>query len=120
MKVKKHHNFEYVVFRNDGLKKFEGFENTIKFSELANHIGERIKFKAYILMKFDGDDCYRFKICDGSCEQKKEIWLEVPKGIFNEEIEEIGRGGLVSVKNARIVSDSLIACTISSSVNMEM
>lgn len=119
-KLKKYHNFEYVVFRNDELKKFEGFENTIKFSELSNHVGEKIKFKAYILIKFDNDDSYRFKICDGSCEQKKEIWLDVPKSIFNEKIEELGRGGFVSVKNAKIISDNRIACTISSSVQMEM
>ena len=119
-KIKQYHNFEYVVFRNDGLKKFEGFENPIKFSDLAGHIGEKIKFKAYILIEFEHEDDYRFKICDGSCDRKKEIWLEVPKKIFNEQIDGIGRGGFVSVKNAKIASDNRIVCSMSSSVYMEM
>lgn len=119
-KVKKYHNFEYVVFRNDGLKKFEEFENTIKFSELADHIGEKIKFKAYVLIKFEQEDSYRFKICDGSCEQKKEIWLDVPKKIFREKIEGVGRGGFISVKNAMIAAANRIVCSISSSIAMEM
>lgn len=117
-KVKQYHNFEYVILRTDGLKKYESFENKIKFADLGNNISKTIKFKAYILYVIEKEDKYSIKICDGSCTYQKDIWLTIPKRYFEENIN-MGRGGIINVKNARVVSDSQIEITISSLVEME-
>ena len=119
-KIRQYHNFEYAIFRNDGLQKYEQINNAIKFSNLSNHVNEKIKFKAYVLIMLDRDESYRLKICDGDLDAEKEVWLDIPKIIFDKEIIKIGRGGLINVKNARVISDNQITCSIASSVNMEI
>jgi DNA-directed RNA polymerase sigma subunit (sigma70/sigma32) len=98
---------------------YESFENKIKFADLGNNISKTIKFKAYILYVIEKEDKYSIKICDGSCTYQKDIWLTIPKRYFEENIN-MGRGGIINVKNARVVSDSQIEITISSLVEMEI
>ncbi len=121
------HHFEYVVFRNDGLKKYifnrKAPKNFVKLCDLQDYINKTISFKAYITFFMDRNDpYYSFKICDGSLLTKKNIWLSLPKNIFEHQfsVSNIGRGGIIIVKDAIVKSATSIECTLSSRVTMEM
>ena len=72
------HYFEYVVIRNDSLKKYEKPKNYISFCDLSSCIGKAIKFEAFILNSFDKGDCFYLKICDGS-RVEHEVFMRIPK-----------------------------------------
>lgn len=118
----KFHSFEYAVFRNDKLPKYEyeGTDNIL--SNLANCIGEKIKFKAFILtFANETEDSFSLKICDGSLSDKNEVWLCVPKAILlYDSINCLtsGRGGLVEVKNAIVEGPRNIHCVISTQIKI--
>ena len=118
----KSHSFEYAIFRNDELPKYE-YEGTGNgLSDLANHIGEKIKFKAFILtFANETEDSFSLKICDGSLFNKNEVWLCIPKSILLEDSINCltsGRGGLVDVKNAIVEGPRNIKCVISTQVKI--
>ena len=99
-----YHPFEYAVFRNDGLRKYDYPCTSGVLSDLLYHDGELISFRAYILAIADQDkDVFALKLCDGSMMQNQSVWLNIPKSsLVEREINALtcGRGGLIDVKNA--------------------
>ena len=114
------HYFEYVVIRNDSLKKYEKPKNSISFCELSSYIGKTIKFEAFILNSFDKGDCFDLKVCDGS-RVEHEVFVRIPKRILTAEFVNtlsIGRGNYVKVKNAKVVSEREIMCSLSTLIDI--
>lgn len=114
------HYFEYVVIRNDSLKKYEKPKNSISFYELSSYVGKTIKFEAFILHCFDKGDYFDLKICDGS-RVEHEVFMRVPKRILTAEFVNtlsIGRGNYVKVKNAKVVSEREITCSLSTMIDI--
>lgn len=113
--MQSHHSFEYAIFRNDGLKKYD-FEGTgTELRNLANRVGEIIKFKAFILtIGNDNEDSFSLKLCDGSLKGGKEAWLDIPKkSLVEKEINCLttGRGGIIDAKNIIITGPRNLQCT---------
>ena len=116
------HYFEYVVFRNDDLKKNQPFNNVKLLNDLSKYIGEKINFKANILYFMQDDEDYKVKVCDGSLETSKEVWLTIPKKIICGQAinpSMMGRGGTINIKNTKVVSNSNVLCSLSTRISME-
>ena len=103
-KIDDYHAFEYAVFRNDGLKKYDYTFRESVLSDLLYHDGELVSFKAYILAIADPEkDIFAVKVCEGNMPDNQSVWLNIPKkSLVEKEINALtcGRGGLVDVKNA--------------------
>lgn len=118
---KETHSYEYVIFRNDNLTKYDAFKNKLSLDEIGEHVGERINFKAFITSVNPHESEIHIKVCDGSFLQRKDVWLKVPTKFINEEIYDClnyGRGCLANVKNAIVVSPTEIKCLISTSLEI--
>ena len=84
--------------------------------------GKKIYFKANILYFMQDDENYKVKVCDGSLESNKEVWLTIPKKIiYGQAINPsmMGRGGTINIKNAKVVSNANILCGLSTRISME-
>lgn len=120
-KGKKTHSFEYVVFRNDDLKKYDKFENKQSLDNLGEYIGNSINFKAFITSINIRENEIYLKVCDGSFSQRKDVWVKVPKAIINEkDINYLnsGRGNFVNVKKAMVISETKIDCLLSTDLKI--
>jgi hypothetical protein len=121
-KTLKNHSFEYAVYRNDELPKYEYEGTGNSLADLAAHIGEKIRFKAFILaFANETADSFSLKICDGSLCDKSNVWLCIPKSILIEDSINClttGRGGLVDVKNAIVEGPNNINCVISTQLKI--
>jgi hypothetical protein len=99
-----YHAFEYAVFRNDTLKKYDysGTDNIL--CDLSNHGGELISFKAFVCaIAHPDDDVFALKVCDGSIPKNKPVWMNIPrKTLLEPQINTLtcGRGGMIDIKNA--------------------
>lgn len=114
------HYFEYAVIRNDTLEKYEKPQNSIPLCSLSSQQGKTIKFEAFILNSFDRGDHFDLKICDGSC-IKREIYIHISKRILTSDFVDllsIGRGDYVKVKNAKVLSETDITCTLSTTIEI--
>lgn len=108
------HSFEYAVFRNDAMQKYDYNGSGSLLSDLRDRIGEIISFKAFVLTAIDNIDHFSIKICDGSRSRSGDLWLEVPKNILVEKqlnCLTAGRGGLVDVRDAVVVHSAKIGVT---------
>ena len=95
-------------------------QNSISFCELCSYLGKAIKFEAFILNSFDKGDCFDLKICDGS-RVEHEVFMRIPKRILTAEFVNtlsIGRGNYVKVKNAKVVSEREIMCSLSTLIDI--
>ena len=120
-KLKDYHYFEYVVLRNDGLKKYTSFVNKVLLNNIDDYIGKDISFKAFILASSNQQTKIVLKICDGSLCERKDIWFEIPKSMlitqgFN--TIDINRGEFIEVKRAKIVSKNKIVCELHSQIKV--
>jgi hypothetical protein len=114
------HYFEYVVIRNDLLKKYEKPQNLFSLCDLPSLIGKVVKFEAFILHSFDKEDYFDLKICDGS-RLEQEVHIRIPKHILTAEfinLLSIGRGDYIKIKNAKVSSDREITCTLSTMIDI--
>ena len=119
--VKLYHYFEYVVLRNDGLKKYKFFENKISLNDIDNYIGQDISFKAFILASSNKESKIALKICDASFSERKDIWFEIPKKMIMSlgyNPIDINRGEFIEVKRAKIVSKNRIVCELHSQIKV--
>lgn len=110
------HSFEYLVLRNDDLRKYECFNNKYPLSGFAQHIGEYVSFKAFIICAVNKEKKLRLKICDGSIESNKDMWYNLPKIYITEDENDYlntGCGCIISVKKAKVTSPTNIECTLS-------
>lgn len=121
-KALKNHSFEYAVFRNDKLSKYDYEGTGDNLSKLAANVGGKIKFKAFILtFANETEDSFSLKICDGSLCDKSDVWLYIPKSILIEDSINCltsGRGGLVDVKNAIVEGPQNIKCVMSTQLKI--
>ncbi len=114
------HNFEYLILRNDDISKFGDLNNDIQFNDIPNHIGDSLKFSAYIIGAFDKNDAFDLEICDGS-ESNKRVFLTIPKRLLSYEpinLLKVGRGHVVNVKNAIVESNNKIVCRTSTIIEI--
>ena len=119
--LKFYHYFEYVVLRNDGLKKYKSFNNRILLNNIDDYIGQDISFKAFILSSSNQQSKIALKICDGSLCERKDIWFEIPKTILiTQGVNpiDINRGEFIEVKRAKIVSKNKIVCELHSQIKI--
>lgn len=99
-----YHAFEYAVFRNDTLQKYDysGTDNIL--CDLRNHGGELISFRAFVCaIAHQDDDVFVLKVCDGSIPENKSVWMNIPrKSLLKPQINTLtcGRGGMIDIKNA--------------------
>ena len=100
------HAFEYAVFRNDTMRKYNYNGDGITLRCLDFREGELIRFKAFILTNVDNGDSFGIKICDGSRCGSEDVWINVPKSrLVDREVNCLtaGRGGLIDVKDAIVL-----------------
>jgi len=103
-RVPDYHAFEYAVFRNDTLQKYDysGTDNIL--CDLRNHGGELISFRAFVCaIAHQDDDVFVLKVCDGSIPENKSVWMNIPrKSLLKPQINTLtcGRGGMIDIKNA--------------------
>lgn len=119
--LKFYHYFEYVVLRNDGLKKYKSFDNKILLNSINNYIGQDISFKAFILSSSNQQSKIVLKVCDGSLCERKDIWFEIPKTmLMNQRFNpiDINRGEFIEVKRAKIVAQNKIICNLHSQIKV--
>ncbi len=120
--LKTAHSFEYAVFRNDDLSKYEYAGTDAILSKLGEHIGEKVKFKAFILtFASETAESFSLKVCDGSLSKGHEVWLYVPKAIMEETAINClttGRGGMIDVKNALVENTGQIKYLLSTRVRI--
>lgn len=119
--LKFYHYFEYVVLRNDGLRKYKSFDNKILLNNINDYIGQYISFKAFILSSSNQQLKIALKICDGSLYERKDIWFEIPKTmLITQGVNpiDINRGELIEVKRAKIVSQNKIVCELHSQIKV--
>ena len=106
------HAFEYAVFRNDSLRKYDFGGDGVLLCNLHGHEGEVISFSAFILAVASPDQPeLSLKVCDGSLPDDRHVWLNIPKGTLRErDINTLtcGRGSMVEVKNAVVLSENRI------------
>ena len=107
-----YHAFEYAVFRNDTLQKYDYLEFNSVLGNLCNHEGEIISFKAFVCaIAHPEDDIFALKICDGSVAENKSVWMNIPKrSLLEPEINTLtcGRGSMVDIKNAVVETPNRI------------
>lgn len=119
--LKFYHYFEYVVLRNDGLKKYKSFDNKILLNNINDYIGQDVSFKAFILSSSNKQAHIALKICDGSLCERKDIWFEIPKTILMDQgfnPIDINRGEFIEVKRAKIVAHNKIICNLHSQIKV--
>jgi hypothetical protein len=117
---KDRHYFEYVIIRNDSLRKHDRPQNNIPLCSLPSLIGKTVKFEAYILHSFDKGECFDLKLCDGSLINCA-VYMHIPKRMLTTEfinLLSIGRGDYVRVKNAKVLSEREITCTLSTMIDI--
>ena len=117
---KDRHYFEYVIIRNDSLRKHDRPQNNIPLCSLPSLIGKAVKFEAYILHSFDKGECFDLKLCDGSLINCA-VYMHIPKRMLTTEfinLLSIGRGDYVRVKNAKVLSEREITCTLSTIIDI--
>ena len=99
-----YHAFEYAVFRNDTLQKYDYSGTDRVLCDLCNHEGELISFKAFICAIAHPDgEVFALKVCDGSIPENKSVWMNIPRKLLVEpQINTLtcGRGGMIDIKNA--------------------
>ena len=99
-----YHAFEYAVFRNDTLQKYDYSGTDSILCDLRNHGGELISFKAFVCaIAHPDDDVFALKVCDGSIPKNKPVWMNIPrKTLLEPQINTLtcGRGGMIDIKNA--------------------
>lgn len=99
-----YHAFEYAVFRNDTLQKYDYSGSDSILCDLRNHGGELISFKAFVCaIAHPDDDVFALKVCDGSIPENKSVWMNIPrKSLLEPQINTLtcGRGGMIDIKNA--------------------
>lgn len=99
-----YHAFEYAVFRNDTLQKYDYSGTDSILCDLRNHGGELISFRAFVCaIAHQDDDVFVLKVCDGSIPENKSVWMNIPrKSLLKPQINTLicGRGGMIDIKNA--------------------
>lgn len=119
--LKNYHYFEYLVMRNDGLRKYKSINNKILLKNLECHIGESISFKAFIIASSNKQEIISLKICDGSLCERLDIWCEIPKKVLEFSainILDINRGEFLEVKNATVNKKNRIICGMHSQIKV--
>lgn len=119
--IKPYHYYEYAVLRNDGLVKYKSIDNKVLLKDIGSKVGEEISFKAFILASSNREKKIVLKICDGSLCERKDIWIEIPKAIIeNNGISDVdvNRGEFIEVKQAKIIGKNNILCELHSKIKI--
>lgn len=116
------HPFEYLILRNDTLVKSNICSNNgniVKLSDLGNYINKRININAFIILLLDKGTHYSLKICDGTTEIKKGVWLKIPKDHLPQQCK-LGRGGTIKLSKVYVESNTNLSCDLSTKIKMEI
>lgn len=110
---KNKHYFEYLVLRNDRLKNHVAIDNKVKLYDLNNCIGKEINLSGYIIYSKRNSDKVSIKICDGSLNCRKDVWINISNEVlkFNNLTDvDVERGDLIKLKRVFIEDSSNLVC----------
>ena len=110
---KNKHYFEYLVLRNDRLKNHVAIDNKVKLYDLNNYIGKEINLSGYIIYSKRNSDKVSIKICDGSLNCRKDVWINISNEVlkFNNLTDvDVERGDLIKLKRVFIEDSSNLVC----------
>ena len=86
---------------------------------MGNYINKRININAFIILLLDKGTHYNLKICDGTTEIKKGIWLKIPKDHLPQQCK-LGRGGTIKLSKVYVESNTNLSCDLSTKIKMEI
>lgn len=118
-KIKNKHYYEYMVFRNDGLKKYKKIINKDSLLDITKYIGQRVDFSAFVLNFIQKENGFSLKVCDGSL-LDRQIWIDIPYSAFDCSNKiNTGRGAIIKIKGGIVSENNRIKCDIETFINIE-
>ena len=115
------HGFEYAVMRKDGLVMHTPKKHRTALSDLKQHIGEYIDFKAQVLSYTHKAAGLSIKICDGTLSNSQQVWFDISYSLVNSYFSndiEIERGCYIEVKQAKVIDSRNISCELRTSIKL--
>lgn len=105
------HSFDYVVFRNDGLNKYEPtLKRRTKLCDVDwTKIGERVNVVAGVLSVNDKDGKIGLQLCDGTIQNKVWLNLSAEDIAFHKIDVDIIRGEKIDLKGAVIADKNKLS-----------
>ena len=115
------HSFEYAVMRKDGLVMHTPKKHRTALSDLKQHIGGYIDFKAQVLSYTHKAAGLSIKICDGTLSKSQQVWFDISYSLVNSYFSndiEIERGCYIEVKQAKVIDSRNISCELRTSIKL--
>lgn len=111
------HSFDYAVFRNDGIKKYNVTrKKRVKLCDIDwNNLGQKVNITAIIMLSNSTrDGGLGLIICDGTTSEK--VWLNISKKQvdFNHLHLDLLRGEMIDVKNAIVSGRNRLQLSVES------